>query len=157
MIKQLLLYLVLALVTVSAIYATNPVIITAPTTTLTVPVPLYGATYSPTSGTDAEVMLQILAELKAIRSELQALKAGNPATAKAVPFDTLKRNCGACHNSKTAGDKGGELVLIDEQGKLGLLSRADRREILSRVSKGTMPPTGKLSEADKEAILSMFN
>jgi mono/diheme cytochrome c family protein len=141
--------------------ATSPIIVSQPAYTTTLPI--YGATYSsaePQQAATAVTLAEILAELKALRADMAALRSpqqggGIVQELKANPIDVVKAKCASCHNPKTAATKGGELVLIGDDSKLSHLSRADRRAIIDRVNKGTMPPSGKLSENDKAAVLEV--
>jgi mono/diheme cytochrome c family protein len=143
--------------------ATSPIVVSQPAYTTTLPI--YGATYSaaePQQAATAVTLAEILAELKALRADMASLRSPQPGGGvvqelKANPLDVLKTRCASCHNPKTAATKGGELVLVDDYGNLKRFSKPDKRAIADRVNKGTMPPSGKLSEADKAAVLDAVN
>lgn len=120
--------------------------------------PIYGAAYQPTAaGNDDEtkVLLKTLIdEVKALRADLAKTPSGQP-SALAVPgvdpVAVLKTACASCHTGEKA--KGGFLIYTDK-GESVKLSPADRREMTKRISNGNMPPPpGKMTVAEKEAVV----
>jgi mono/diheme cytochrome c family protein len=125
--------------------------------------PLYGAGYVGTGygGDDEtrELLRQLLAEMKAMRSELAAGKGPDGtlnSTAGPDVFAILRASCVSCHG----GDRPkGDFAMTNEKGEFLRLSPADRRSVLARIDgKGgpVMPPTGKdhkpLTAAEKAAV-----
>lgn len=140
------------------------------TQTLAVPVvqavvPIYSAVYNPQvqnqQDADNETLLKILEELKAMRQEINSLKV--PVLPVEAPkkefgsFQVVKNSCYGCHNSDKADDLGGGFVMFKDPNNLLDLEEADKKRIVSRVSKNSMPPPEKKISAEaKSLILSHF-
>lgn len=140
------------------------------TQTLAVPVvqavvPIYSAVYNPqvqNQTADNETLLKILEELKAMRQEINSLKVPilpieAPKKEISSSFKTIKNSCYGCHNSDRADDHGGSFVMFKSPDQLVEFEDADKKRIVSRVSKNSMPPPEKkISAEDKSLILSHF-
>jgi cytochrome c5 len=129
-------------------------------------VPLYSALYQPYSEpastvTEADALLEIVAELRAMRQELAVGRQGPPASAPQLdPATVFGTKCAACHSFDQADDKGGGFTLFTEDGTLRRLSGPDRRSIAELVGKGAMPPPNsafRLSPQESQAITAYLN
>jgi len=130
-----------------------------------VAIPLYGAGYNPGYGQqqggdpDTNALLkQLLEEMKAMRAELAkqpdatASSAGD-VEAKAT-LALLQKSCMSCH---TEGSEKGDLAMFSKEGDAFKLSGAAKREIIRRVTSGSMPPKpAVLSAAEKAAIKKAY-
>jgi hypothetical protein len=122
-------------------------------------VPVYSAVYNPqVQSSRDDVLLEILAELRAMRAELAALR--NPVQAptlvSAVPI--IRQQCARCHSPAGADKDGGGFVLVDARGELSTtLSDRDRQRVYNRVRGNSMPPApAKVKAEEREAILKAF-
>lgn len=122
-------------------------------------VPVYSAVYNPQvqSQQRDDVLLEILAELRAMRAELSALR--NPVQAQtlasAVPI--VRQQCARCHSPAVADKDGGGFVLLTAAGELQPLSDRDRQRVHNRVRSNSMPPApAKVKAEEREAILKAF-
>lgn len=93
-----------------------------------------------------------------MRSELQALK--QPAVLPLALADASKamtKSCAKCHMSNVSERHGGGLTLFNESGLLLPMSDADKRRVVNRVTRNSMPPApAKLAAADKKLIVDAF-
>jgi cytochrome c553 len=124
----------------------------APSTAL---VPAYGGAYSSTD----DVLLQILAEVKGLRTDVQALKSAQTGQGQAQQgaLGIVATRCMSCHQDGVAKDKGGEFVMVEKDSTLAELSLGEKRRIIKMVTGGKMPPSGKLSEAEVKSLSEFFN
>lgn len=126
-------------------------------------VPVYGAVYTPPQQAQqnqqtADVLLEILAELRAMRAELAALKNPQAAQQVASVLPTLRTACARCHSPAGADKDGGGFVLFDARGELSAaLNDRDRARVANRVSRNSMPPApSKLGAKEKAEIVKAF-
>lgn len=117
-------------------------------------VPYYGAAYGGSDGisqADAKRMLELLAQIERNTRPREGL--AQPA-AKLDQLAVAKTKCIACHTPARADAKGGGFILFgDEEGKAFVpLSGRARTRIKEAVLSGVMPPSGKLSAAEKAAF-----
>lgn len=121
-------------------------------------VPLYGAVFSPQQQTQPltdDVLREILAELKALREEVSAMREGRqPLTMPANVGPVLNARCASCHGLKVAESKGAGLVLTDDKGQPWRLSGPEKRAVKQQVETGKMPKGGSLTASEKAAILA---
>ena len=89
-----------------------------------------------------------------MRADMAKTPPGQPSALAASgvdPVAVLKTACASCHTGEKS--KGGFLIYTDK-GESVKLSPADRREMTKRISNGNMPPPpGKLTTAEKEALV----
>jgi mono/diheme cytochrome c family protein len=128
-------------------------------------IPLYGASYTGDADAEtADLLKQLLAEIRALRADLQKPTPIPPAGGddetpvpplKAVDVAALvKTKCASCHTGDNA-KKGFEMVTDD--GKLVKLNRLSRQAVIDHTTgkKGPpMPPPAspQLTPAEKEAL-----
>ena len=120
-------------------------------------VPLYGAVFQPQQAqplTD-DVLREILAEMKALREEIAAMREGRqPLTMPANVGPILNARCAACHELKVAEAKGAGFVMTDDKGQPWRLSGPEKRAVREQVTSGKMPRGGSLTPAEKAVILN---
>lgn len=130
----------------------------------TVALPISGAAYvGSDTAEQTQLLRDLLAEIKALRQDVQALRqavppadaggdAASATLADAKVQAAFKNNCARCHT----GDKAdGGFELFTDKGELVRLSPADRREVAKRVKVDQMPkPPARLTPADKAMILA---
>lgn len=134
-VKTLALWAALAVITIAH---ANPV------------VPYNGAQYRDPAGlsaADAKRQLELqeeqAADTREIRDVLRALaEKHGVALPKAArkgldPVTVVNQHCASCHKT---GNAKGDLILVNEDGKLNHLRGRDWQEVLNRVEKGSMPP-----------------
>lgn len=143
----------------TAIVATPVAPVILPATQLVVPV--YGSQFVPGAAQQQaqdEVLREILQELRAMRSELQALK--QPAAlplSLANASQVMAKSCVKCHGAASADKDGGGFVMFNDGGGLLTLSDRDKQRIVNRVSRNSMPPApAKLAAVDKKMIVDAF-
>lgn len=125
-------------------------------------IPVYSAVYTPPQQTGdpstAELLRELIAEIKAMRAELAASRL--PPQMQLAIADgkrALTTNCIKCHGHDAAPTKGDGFALFDRGGELLPLADRDRQRVHARVSRNSMPPApAKLNPADREAILKAF-
>lgn len=127
-------------------------------------IPAYGGQFVPSASADADVLHEILAELKAMRGEMTRLRElaeapfpqaqGQPGGPRSH-LDVLSQSCARCHNVADAEKKGGSFALVDADNRLSPLTPASAVKIYKMVVSGLMPPPGNapLSPPDKKLIL----
>ena len=111
-----------------------------------VAVPSYGSSYSPSDDT----LRRILETLERIEAKLDGQALRN------VTFESVvAAKCASCH---TKAKPSGQLILVAEDGKPAPLSVEQKKMIKLLVettdTKISMPKNGKLTDAEKQAILS---
>ncbi len=132
----------------------NHVVVAPPL--LATPIPIYGAAYTGSESETTRALEAILAELKAMREELSALRSsGAPVGALALqsgkdPVATVKASCASCHTEGKS--PGGGFEMFDLKGNPLKLNGPDKREIDKRVRQGTMPPPDKKKLAQDEKL-----
>lgn len=126
-----------------------------------VPIAAYSVQYAP-GGADVQ---QLLAEIKALRAEVQAIKAGPAVEQKkeAAPaplkhLEILQAKCQSCHDANVSKAKGGGFTMF-EAGKLALLTDRQLRKVSTRTYAGDMPPKGQpqLSDAEVGEVMRWLN
>lgn len=128
------------------------------TSTGPVVVPYYGATYGG-AGLSAADGKRIVELLESIDNRLEAIEAktGGPAAGLKKGPDLLavaKHRCAGCHTPGKSEARGGGFILFadDAGGAMKPLSGREKARIKESVQGGTMPPTTKLSPAEKAAF-----
>jgi hypothetical protein len=122
-----------------------------------VKVPAYGAGYQPqelkSNQQQTQLLAQILETLLRIEQRLETKTTGTPTATDAVGL--LAGRCMKCHSAEKPE---GELVLVEKDGTLALLSVEQRRTIKRRLDAGSMPPpkVGTLSPQEKTALLNLI-
>lgn len=141
-------------------------------------VPVYGLTaypsYAPPQAYTApapadDPIRELVAEFKALRGEIQALRAGPNARVEAPKVDpkldasaaavvtALRKGCAQCHNQASASIDGGGLMLFKSDGSFQPLTEDMAKRLHRRVARGSMPPPpAKLDDADKKILLEAF-
>lgn len=127
------------------------------------------------SGAD---MVKIMGMLEKINARLDRLEKGQQQQAPPVQpkqgeqgpppkeeqvsaLSIMRVKCAACHEAKTAADKGGNLVLISED-KLAELSPRQANKVVGRSYAGTMPPKDNklsiapLTDAEVSALVAQY-
>lgn len=106
---------------------------------------------------------ELIAEVRAMRQQLQSLQAGGgqalkaPAAAQAHPgLLFLKNSCVACHDAQVSKAKGGGNTFFSA-GELVNLTDAQRLAITTAVYSGRMPKGGKSTDEDVGAIINFFD
>ena len=115
-------------------------------------VPYYGATYSGAglSAADGREMASLLRE---IRDSLLRMERGVEASPKLDVATVAQARCMGCHTPAKSEAKGGGFNLFnDEKGTMKALSAAEKTKVKQAVASGAMPPTTKLSAAEKAAF-----
>lgn len=106
-------------------------------------IPTYGVVYAPTYGGTTDetnrLLAELLAEQRALRSEIAALKDGTGPKVFKDPRPSLKANCARCHTEGQLAP-GTDFSLFDEKGEPFALSSVDRKAMAKRLQNGTMPP-----------------
>lgn len=110
--------------------------------------PAYGAGFD----AHADLMKQMLAELRGIRADLR-LASGVRQDLSAATVITSR--CASCHAAAIADEKGGSFVLVERDGKPADLTPGFRRSVIRQVEKNLMPPGAPLPEAEKQAIRNL--
>lgn len=132
------LLLLLALLLVGAAYATNP---TSPNY-----VPTYSARYQ-----EDGLQREILAELKAIRAELSAIRKQSAREPQAETLvQAITGRCAACHSEDVAEKKGGGFVWLLKSGKVPPLSLGEKKLIDRAIESGKMPPPAGLTSDERQ-------
>jgi len=112
-------------------------------------------TYSASSSGSAGQLAEILAELKAIRAELSALRLGGQVRPVISKKSVIQNHCAKCHSQQEADVKGAGFVLLTDAGEVTPLSINDQRRIDAKVQSGKMPPApGRLTDEEKNALVS---
>lgn len=122
-------------------------------------VPVYAAVFNPPQQSARDdVLLEILAELRAMRAELAALRNPQAAAQVASVLPTLRTACARCHSPAGADKDGGGFTLFDARGELSAaLSDRDRARVVNRVGRNSMPPApAKIKAEEKAAIVKAF-
>ena len=105
--------------------------------TAIVPVVVQVPTYSVSYNSDTAA---IVAELRAIRRELEAMRGGSQPLSLAGVFS---QRCASCHASGVSASKGAGISLLDAAGKVPPLSvlekRAIKKAIRTNMPKGDKP------------------
>jgi cytochrome c551/c552 len=124
-------------------------------------VPVYGAVAGMNQSND-----ELLAAIKELTAEVRRLRevveAGNAAPPPIPPAtDALavaRAACLSCHSPNSAADKGFSFQLFadDAGAALAPLNNRDRLRVVNRISDGSMPKGGKLSDADRKALVEFF-
>lgn len=124
----------------------------APSTAL---IPAQGGAYSSTD----DILLQMLAEIKGLRQDVQALKSAQAGQGQPQQgaLGVIATRCMSCHQDGPAKDKGGDFVMVEKDGTLSELSLGEKRRIIKMTSTGKMPPSGKLSEAEVKSLSEFFS
>jgi mono/diheme cytochrome c family protein len=165
-------YTLAALLAVTLVALPNPPVCHQPVyankvvTAVAVPVaaaiPLYGAGYVGTASTDdetKELLRQLLAEIKSLRSDLAGNTVGiqGDEDAVAVVQKAVQTKCASCHTGATARK---DFKLMTEDGKFIELNGLSRKAVLDRIDgKGGAimpPPPGSLTPAEKAAFKAAF-
>lgn len=125
-------------------------------TDYSVKIPTYGAGHQPQAQTNSqqEILLsRILETLLRIESRLGNGKADVSPVGSAVTI--LAQQCMKCHGAEKPE---GELVLVEKDGTLALLSVEQRRTIQRRINAGSMPPpkVGALAPSEKTSLLGLI-
>jgi hypothetical protein len=139
---------------------------------INVVVPVYGLiaypqVYAPPvavqAHSDGDTIRELISEFKALRGELQALRAGPPAKVESPKLDTdavvkaLRTSCAQCHNQASADKDGGGLTLFKSDGSFAGVTPDMAKRIVRRVASGAMPPPpAKVEDAEKRLILDAF-
>lgn len=135
-----------------------------------VPVPLYTASFTPpaphapalvAASAPASNDARILRALEAIEARLQALERQGggpipqaapknaapkaPAAAPSSGLSIMQTKCAACHDAKTAAEKGGSFTLLNGSELIGLNDKQVRK-IQSKIYKSAMPPASAKKE-----------
>lgn len=119
----------------------------------TIYLPAYGAGYQvqPGAGEQEQILLKILQELKAMRAESAALRAGASPTAPAH-VQVFAARCVQCHESSVAKAKGKGFVLM-QGGREVELTPEMRLEVIRRVHEKEMPPDNPLSDEEYSKLV----
>lgn len=100
-----------------------------------------------------DILLQILAEMRGIRSDLKvAVASGQVRTDGAL---VAQQRCSACH-AEGNESKGDGVILLGRDGLPRNWSSLERRHIREKLEKGLMPPTGKLPPNELKAMLLLL-
>jgi mono/diheme cytochrome c family protein len=112
-------------------------------------VPAQGPSYDPSQA----LLVEIRDELRGLRQDVRGLQAVHQPQQDGALAVVAKR-CVSCHQSPA--DKGDGFVIVEADGKLAELSPGYQRSIVRAVSKGTMPPSGKLPDAEVKLLTEYF-
>lgn len=126
-------------------------------------VPTYGATYqnSQADEVNGELLRQLLSVLQRIEAKLDQ-QAQRPPVTVPQSLDAGKlmgARCAGCHQANVAKSKGGEMVLVEDSGKLPPFSVAEQRLIRRVVESGAMPPKASgpaLTPGERAALLEFM-
>lgn len=127
---------------------------------------LYGAGYNPQPAEpqakadpeNAALLKQLLEEIRGMRAEMAGKAAATSSDAgqeeAKKTLAMLQKSCMNCH---TEGSEKGDLAMFSKDGEAFKLSGAAKREIIRRVTSGSMPPKpAVLSAAEKAAIKKAY-
>lgn len=140
----------LAVIAIVAIAQSQPTPVTVQPAYGGAPYQLLGA-QGPWSEKDAR---RAMALLESIDKRLAAIETQTPPKPRADILPIAKQRCAACHTPAKAEDKGGGFILFasDLADVLKPLSAREKSRIKESVIGGTMPPNGKLSQAEQSAF-----
>jgi mono/diheme cytochrome c family protein len=128
-------------------------------TPLLLTVPTYGASYQypqQSSGEQADLLRQLLEEIRAMRADLRSLQQNVPATA-ANGQTIVENSCIKCHQPALAGKAGTDFLLVDGEGRLAQLSDREKARIRSRVAVArNMPPGKPLPPEQAKAVVDFL-
>lgn len=126
-------------------------------------VPTYGATYNASQADEVngEILRQLLEVMRRIEAKLDQQAQRPPVTVPSQAVDAGKlmaARCAGCHQANVAKSKGGELVLIEDTGKLPAFSVPEQRLVKRVIDTGAMPPktAGPPLTAGERAALLEF-
>ncbi len=94
-------------------------------------------------------------ELRLLRQDVQALRAGPPQPPAGLTLQAVIANkCVSCHGADVAVEKGASFVLVEKDGKLAELSITEKRRVVREVENGRMPkPPITLTPEERATIL----
>jgi cytochrome c5 len=151
-------------------YPVTPVVVKKVVTPVffAVPIPVYGAVYTPpvpTPASGGDELKQVAEALKAIDARLKQLERPapqaapppsnpfQPQNAGGNPLGVVQAKCAQCHDGKVSAEKGGGFTMI-ENGVLARLTPGQALKALSTAYKGTMPPKSSgLTLSDEETAV----
>lgn len=141
-----------------------------------VPIPVYGAVYTPPvpppASATGDELKQVAEALKAIDARLKQLEKpaapmspaapSNPfqpqANAGGSPLGVVQAKCAACHEAAVSAEKGGGLTMI-ENGVLARLTPGQALKVISTSYRGSMPPKSSgltLSDEETSVLVSHY-
>lgn len=131
------------------------------------PAPVYpaygsGPSQNQADEVNSELLRQLLEVMRRIEAKLDQQASRPPVTVPPANIDAGKlmgARCATCHTAAVAKSKGGELVLVEDSGKLPPFSVGEQRIIKRAVESGTMPPKASgpaLSAAERQSLLDFM-
>jgi hypothetical protein len=116
---------------------------------------------------EKEILTEILGEMRSLRKDVDALKAGKPTpypqvqelrTPKVPPMSpriSLATKCASCHAADVSERKGESFTMFDADDKLTLTAAA-KRKAREAVEDGHMPKGKPLTPEEKVRILTLL-
>lgn len=115
---------------------------------------------APQVQSDGDTLRELVAEFRALRGELQALRAGPPAAKQEAPkvdfeavIKDLRVSCAKCHSEAGFKIDGGGLMLFKSNGEFVAQTPEMGDRMARRVNAGSMPPMEKLDPVVKDRIV----
>lgn len=105
--------------------------------------------YGPGHDAHADLLKQILAELKGMRAELALLRPAAAQGPDAGP-KLLAQRCASCHTG--AAEQGNGFQIFTAEGKEAYLSVNDINRMERKIERNQMPPGGGLVGAEKDPL-----